>query len=85
MPAPSISTPAIMTTGSRASPSKVRAMAKVTAAADSTSRPPRRSIQRPPNGLSAAETRKAPDRAVNTTRGLVPTPAAGGSASTPIK
>ncbi len=57
----------------------------MTPAADSTSRPPRRSIQRPPNGLRTAETRKAPDRALNTAPGVAPTPAAKGSASTPSR
>ncbi|MNE60716.1 hypothetical protein D3C80_1558840 [compost metagenome] len=76
---------ATMLTGPRDKPSPARPRAKTTEATARISRPPRRSIQRPPNGLSAAETRKAPDSPANTSDDVVPIPAASGSASTPSR
>lgn len=85
MPIPSVRIDVTMLTGPCDRPSPASPSANIPEATVSTSRPPRRSTQRPPNGLSAAEIRKAPDRAANTSDGVVPVPAASGSASTPSR
>ncbi|MNN77660.1 hypothetical protein D3C81_1941450 [compost metagenome] len=85
MPIPSVRIAATMLTGPCDSPSPASPNAKTTEATLRTSRPPRRSTQRPPKGLSAAEIRKAPDRPANTSDGAVSVPAANGSASTPSR
>ncbi|MNS98553.1 hypothetical protein D3C72_1329230 [compost metagenome] len=85
MPIPSVRIDATMLTGPCDRPSPANPRAKTTEATASTSRPPRRSTQRPPKGLSAAEIRNAPDSPANTSDDVVPVPAASGSASTPSR
>ena len=66
MPTPISSQAANIALGPGARPRPARPRAKTTLLAPSTGRPPQRSIARPANGPSAADTSRASENAANT-------------------